>query len=419
MVGTTAEFNPFADHPHLGFWLVATVFKLLPAADWSGRIVGHAFYVLFLVVFFLFVRRKTSERAAVFAVLLLWIWARFSNFFSNIYLDPSCLFFGFSSLVCMDSAFERKRRSSLWALLGGISLALCAMSKGMTALGFLPAVAWTTFSHFSFSDLRKGLQIIFTYIVGAAVVLGLYYLAVKQSSVPEFFEIYFARQWTGRFSRDWDWMRVFVPSFWMALYHDAGALIFASFAGMFFPAVRRSLVLPGILFLTFVLMYAPTNRYGSNYWITVLPWVAWLAGAGLSALLKVPVGPVVKWTARFALLAVVVIQYIPVRTHGAMPSQEFKTLEHLKKSGQAKSLVIDFGSDAVDFTVTDNYFWYADLPISFLEKSAPVPKPEPGKTLLLYRPTPTRAQAIRRAGWCPHSIAEGRDIWTSDCSLAN
>src|SRR5262249_14022045 len=99
LVGSTPEYTPFVDHPHLGIWFLACVFKLLPAADWSGRLVGHFFYAAFLLLFFFFVRRKSSEPVAAVAVLLLWVWARFSNFFSNIYLDPPCVFFGLASVA--------------------------------------------------------------------------------------------------------------------------------------------------------------------------------------------------------------------------------------------------------------------------------------------------------------------------------
>jgi 4-amino-4-deoxy-L-arabinose transferase-like glycosyltransferase len=48
---TIPEFHPFAEHPHLGFWLLALVFKVLPIADWSARVAGHVFYVAFLLMY--------------------------------------------------------------------------------------------------------------------------------------------------------------------------------------------------------------------------------------------------------------------------------------------------------------------------------------------------------------------------------
>lgn len=412
MVGTTPEFDPFAEHPHLGIWLVALVFKVLPPADWSGRIAGHLFYIGFLFSFFYFVRKKSAEQVAVTAVLLLWIWARFSNFFSNIYLDPFCLFFGFGSLVLLDEAFTRKEFSSLLGGLAGMSVALSAMSKGLTVLGFGPAIAWVAIAAFRGSEVRKWLKILALYFAACAIVLGAYYLAVRRSTVPDFFQIYFSRQWSSRFSQDWDWARLVIPSYWKALYHDTGAILLASFVGLFYPKVRRTLVLPLLLFSTFVLMYAPTNRYGSNYWITVLPWVAWLAAAGICAVWgKWNTAGVVKWTSRFALFAVILIQYIPVRTHGARPPQELETIALLKKAGRAEKILVDLAPHSVDFTVTDNFFWYGDLPTGYLEKDQAIPRPKAGEVLVLYNGGEARAQEARRAGWFFFHTIEGRPIW--------
>ncbi len=80
----TSDFQPFAEHPHLGFWTQALVFKLLPAADWSARIPGHLYYVAFLFLFFRFVEKVSqSTKQATLACLILWSFGSFSNFFSD------------------------------------------------------------------------------------------------------------------------------------------------------------------------------------------------------------------------------------------------------------------------------------------------------------------------------------------------
>src|SRR5262249_4479727 len=78
----------FAEHPHLGFWIGAIWFRLLPSADWAARLLGHTLYILFLWFFFHATRRRSSEPIAILTILMLWSWAVFSNTFSSFYLDP-------------------------------------------------------------------------------------------------------------------------------------------------------------------------------------------------------------------------------------------------------------------------------------------------------------------------------------------
>ena len=62
MDANVPELIPFAVHPHLGFWILAAVFKILPQQDWVARTVGHFFYVSFLTGFFLYVRHKSIRK---------------------------------------------------------------------------------------------------------------------------------------------------------------------------------------------------------------------------------------------------------------------------------------------------------------------------------------------------------------------
>ena len=136
MQGTVPKFQPSADYPHLGIWLLALVFKIFPAADWSARLVGIGFYLAFLGVFFRLLRLTLGVRPAVVGVLALWTMDRFSNYFSNVYLDPGLLFFGTSSLLLL---YEATRRSSLaHAVFGGAAWALAFLYKGMPAAASPP-----------------------------------------------------------------------------------------------------------------------------------------------------------------------------------------------------------------------------------------------------------------------------------------
>ena len=105
--------------------------------------------------------------------------------------------------------------------------------------------------------------------------------------------------------------------------------------GIFLPGrQRRHLLLPAVLFATFVLMYAPAGRVGGQYELMLLPWLAWLTAEGGFA--RLPIQPA-SWFARsaaVALLAVCLVQYFPVRTHGVEPPPEtFEILRLIKEQG--------------------------------------------------------------------------------------
>ncbi len=416
--GSTAEFAPFAEHPHLGIWLVALVFKVLPAADWSGRIVGHFFYVAFLWVFFLHIRREQDEKTAVGTVLLLWIWARFSNFFSNIYLDPGCLFFGFAAIPLIGLAFRRRQPG--WAALAGVSLALSAMTKGMTVLGFFPAVAFVVLSQrnsgvepYSRDAWELRIRSIAALLVGLVGVLALYDLAIQKSQAPNFLEIYFRRQWTGRFAHSWDWWNVLRAPFWKALLQDSLYTLPLALGAWPDRGKRFSYWVPWILLLTFACMYAPAGRYSLNYWVTVLPWVAWLVSAGVFARLAWSPLAAAKWTGRFAIAAVVIIQYLPVRTHGSPLAGELVEIERLRQNGRAARVLVDFHPHPVDFTFKDSYAWNTDLPTSHLESQQPVPAATAGTVLVPIHPSTARDTELRANGWCLLGQFGWRLLWTA------
>jgi 4-amino-4-deoxy-L-arabinose transferase-like glycosyltransferase len=416
--GSTAELTPFAEHPHLGIWLVALVFKILPAADWSGRIVGHVFYIAFLLVFFLHLRREQNQKTAVGAVLLLWIWARFSNFFSNIYLDPGCLFFGFSAIPLVGLAF--RRRQPAWAALAGLSLALSAMTKGMTVLGFLPAVAFVCLSERNPSVKRLSreawelrIRSIAALLVGLVGVLALYDLAIQRSNAPDFLEVYFRRQWAGRFSQLWDWWGLFRAPFWTSLWRDSYYTLPLALLAWPKRNAPTCAWVPWILLLTFICMYAPAGRYSVNYWVTVLPWVAWLVSTG--ALARLPWNPTsaVKASGRLAIAAVVLIQYIPVRTHGSPLAGELVEIERLKKDGRVARVWVDFHPHPVDFTYKDSYAWNTDLPTDHVEREQPVPSASANSVLVPIHPSAGRDAQLRKAGWCPLGQYGWRFLWAS------
>jgi hypothetical protein len=290
------------------------------------------------------------------------------------------------------------------------------MAKGMTALGFGPVLGWIVLQSFWSSPRRRWFKVLGSFVLALCGMAALYYIAVQRSSVPDFFDIYFQRQWSRRFAYDWDWGRVFGSSFWIALQRDTGHLAILGLLSL--PGLRRrwdSVAVPFVTLGTFVLMYAPTNRFGANYNITLLPWIAWLIASGVSQLCRWDAATWMKWTGRFAVVAVLIVQYLPIPTHGASPPAELEAIQRLKKAGRVNRLVMDLTPNPVDFTITDTYFWYSDLPTRFLEKADAVPVPQEGDALVVYGPLSARERELKEKGWCPFNSVQGRVVWLALC----
>jgi 4-amino-4-deoxy-L-arabinose transferase-like glycosyltransferase len=405
MYGGVPDFVPYTEHTHLGFWMIALVFKLLPAADWSARILGHLYYLAFLTVFFLYLQRVSGLKVAVWAVLLLWSWPLFSNFFSNVYLDPGTLFFGSLALLLWE-ACHRERRAAL-APLAGLSLGVCAIYKGLTVLGFLPA--WLVVAAVHRLPGEPPLEIVKRWgaaFLGALLPCALYLAALRTSHVPDFLSLYWNRQMTLRFSQTWSWSGLFQARFWWAILRDTHFLAPLAFTAFLPGRSRHHLWLPATLLLSFILMYAPADRIANQYWLMLLPWLAWLIAEG--ALSRIPFAPgkIIRGTAWAALIAVCLIQYVPVRTHRAEPPLETEELQRLRREGGIRKLTVDAWPGQATFIVGSPFAWYADLEVDYGDRGRLVPSAPDRAYLQLIggnsRPTQERDIELRRAGWCPH-----------------
>ena len=274
------DFQPFAEHPHLGFWLLATVFKILPSADWSARIPGHLFYVLFLWILFVYLRRFANEAVAFSSVILLFLWYRFANFFSNVYLDPGLLFFGAASVFLMHVALEKKKGSL--AQVAGLALGCAFLYKGFAALGFIAALILIQASYFFKIEKRpQSLHISLFFWSALAGVFGLYIYLLSNSSNPDFLSHYFHRQFSERTNREWNWFGSFRWSFWDSILKDTYYLAPLAFLPLFSRPISLRALLPWSLLSPFLILYSCAGLEGGQYWITVLPWIAWLVSEAL------------------------------------------------------------------------------------------------------------------------------------------
>ncbi len=404
--GFIPDFAPFAEHPHLGFWIQALIFKILPAADWSARVQGHIFYVASLALVFTMGRRLYSERAATFAVILLWSWSAFSNVFSNFYLDPGCLVFGILFLtnyaralgLTYDASSHRftlsaSSRPVTWAALAGLFLGFAFLQKGLTALGFGPVALALLVLTLSLTHQRRQTLALTTVTLGlTALTLTAYAAAIKSSSLPNFLEIYWSRQVDQRFAKSWDWSLLVSGQFWSSLSKDSLGLVWIVPLALFGLRKRtHSIILPLVLFASFLLMYAPAGRNGSQYSVMLLPPLALLLAAGLDAglmrlrpRLQITVERSRQVTQALSLTAVLLLQYLPYPTHHPRKAPEVEILLQLSRDSGLKAVTLVRGDPAPDFLLAASFAWYADMKVKYLSQTTDWPSFKPASVDTAY-----------------------------------
>lgn len=407
------DFNPFAAHPHLGFWIVAAVFRILPQQDWVARMVGHFFYVSFLTGFFFYVRHKSSQKVAVISVLLLWSWYQFSNTFSNVYLNPGTLFFGSAAIAFFD--FSLARRSLKLALAAGLSLALCTMYKGMTVLGFLPVLAFLLLSAFfraQRSERPRLAGLAAVAILSFLAPLGVYAAAISRSHCPDFIQIYWSCQFTHRFGPGWTITRLFKKEYWLHLQKYSYYLTPLALLPLRRITSESRIQIPAILLATFIPMFAGAGLYGGQYLLMVLPWLAWLIAEGIAA--WIPVG---EWALRrstivICIAAVFVANYLPVRVHGRGPTADKSAIRDLVVSGTAKRLFIVKASCWDPYTVASPYAWYGEIHVAYFPESSEPLIPQKGDAFFFPRSLTTEEKnRFLKSGWCPHASFDTGELW--------
>jgi 4-amino-4-deoxy-L-arabinose transferase-like glycosyltransferase len=398
MNGTVPHFMPYADHPHLGVWFIAAVFHLLPAADWSARIVGIVFYAAFIGLFFSFLRRVLDLRRAVVATLVLWSFYRFSNFFSNVYLDPGALFFGAASVFWLREGLSEKKRAQCIA--AGVSLALCVMTKGLTALGFLPAILFVAF--LSWRLKREKIRAFLSrlgWFGGAGTIVVAVYLLLVQWRAPGLIGKYWNNQWVNRFAHQWDWSLLFGWRFWGSLARDTHYLLIPAVLLLLWKRPKGLGWLPWILLASFAGLYAPADRVGMQYWVMLLPWAAWIVSQALDSWGDWSSTKLMKRSAAMAVVLLFLVQFVPVRVHGrAEPDMEL--LQKRVATGRVKSLVLDQTPEPANFTYLDRVTWYGDIPTLAVSETQWPPKASSQRGYLLYFPSTEREKQVLEQGWC-------------------
>lgn len=407
------DYQPyFADHPHLGFWLVATVFHVLPPADWSARIVGHLLYVAFLLLMFFNVRRLSGQKAATWTVLLLWSWYIFSNTFSSFMMDPGVLFFGTASVFCFEASLARGSR---WLSMGaGVLFSLALLYKGLAATGFLPCLAMLLVTTvWQRKELKTPIALSVAAIAGTVIATGAYVIAVSHSSVPDFLTLYFSRQFAHRIGPTWAVARLFSGDFWLTLLKYTFYLSPLVLISWWKNPPGISKWMPTTLLLTYLVVLPSAGLFAPHHYIMLMPWIAWLLADGVFSRIPWSTGRLVQVTMAFSVTAVIILQYLPVKVHGAGPLPVHQGIVNLREAGKIDSLILDHPPLSASFLIAGSYAWYGKTPVQYPPLSG-IAGPSPRSCYFLHQHYADKQARLKRAGWCKVSTYPEGSLWV-DC----
>jgi hypothetical protein len=394
-------------------------------------------------LFFLWIRRRSpaGSSAPYLFVVVLWSMALFSRFYGQVYLDPIFFFFGVLAVFALDLALESPQRLAqvAWSMVAGVALAFCAMAKGMSFLGFGPVMAYLTLRAIRRTEKGPAVLAAGLCLATCAATLGLYWLAIRNSSVPDFFESYFARQWSGRFSQQYQLNKLLRPGGWWHLLVQTNFLIVLVPLALGFRSRRHRpspsstrfswsaileprFAIPTIAALSFVLMYFPANRVAAQYFIPILPWAAWLVSLGLAELMgerpRLP-ARLMRITSVLAVIALMLSHYVPlkIRKIGEPHPLAISLKRHLDEMDQRGTPYtlsflhkVEIGSQKDTFVKSANWSWYLKRDVRLASESN-FSHPSTNLIVQLFG-DPAFESHLRTLGFCPLQQEKGVTLWT-------
>lgn len=247
------------------------------------------------------------------------------------------------------------------------------------------------------------------------VLLLVYYVAIKQSQVPDFFERYWNRQVSSRFQARMDWEPVFRKEFWTTLLRDSQGLLILMLGSLWAQRIllfkAPFLVTFWILFVSFTVMLASKNRIGGQYWVMVFPWMTAVIAVAVTTKWPNVFANVrdgfLKWTTVLAITIITLAQFLPIRTHSFQLNEELVYLRKISKEG-FKKVHYDSPEEYPDFLVASPMSWYGDVEVLFCDRNkCEVPQAISSQLYILRGGSLERERALVAAGWCERNGVRG------------
>ncbi len=371
-------FPQFYEHPFLGIWFQALVFKLFGASEITSRLVGVFFGAgTFYYLYRLGERLVDARFANVFcfvSLLSIYFIGRMPTFYFEVpltfFLIGSFYYF-WRSLLLPDLKDE---------VLSGVFLGCAFLTKGLASLPMIALMGTSTLYHYK-KDFWK--------IRGLWVTLGLTALIVflfcyAQSSYGSysFWKLYWNRHHVqnGAAERVFEiqFLIAFLKKFWQT--HSLHILLAVAGAGLFTfkeevrSSCREALFVGGVGTFLFLLANGSIGLTHLHYFYTVYPISNLLAAIALYPLaLKFSEKKWMNWGLGIAVVYLLVWQVIPLpmRRKADIDYYQLKgTVDALKTNG-VKSLE-GLGIEPTEWDVREVSLWYWDVETFLLSNPSEV-----------------------------------------------
>ncbi len=125
----------FLDKPPLSLWLIAASYSLFGVSEWAARLPAALISLATVLVVALWVRRRSGNRAAWLAALVLIFMHSFWTSTRFLAADALLAFTVTLSVLALDVACRKEGgRNALWGALAGGALGLAFLSKGLVGV---------------------------------------------------------------------------------------------------------------------------------------------------------------------------------------------------------------------------------------------------------------------------------------------
>jgi 4-amino-4-deoxy-L-arabinose transferase-like glycosyltransferase len=309
---TPSAYADFYQHPPLGIWMQALVFKFFGASDFTARLLPAACGLGTLLAIYRLGLGFASPFLGFLAGLILLTSGRYVKFATDFFLDGPLAFWMAAGTLAFVSA--TRRGPGLSAVFFGLCVAAGFLTKGLVVLALpLAALLLVPFAR------RPGRDLL-SWSLGMAVALGVLGAWILAGGGAHYLREYWARSVAGRIGEaGWDShlgpLRALARTYWPWLPILAwGALR----AGRFFAEARRengALALAALQALVILAAFSFTGNYLDHYLVPFYPLAALVAAYPLSTGLARAQHRIHAIVRAAAVLAAVALATLPIRLH--------------------------------------------------------------------------------------------------------
>lgn len=331
-------YDPFVEHPYLGVWLHALMFKFFGDSAFALRLSATLLGIASVLCLYKVAEIFFDRKVAVYSVLSAMTIQPFMNFFSSGWLDMQMI--GFTWLGIFFGVLSLKSKAQLNLVVSGVFFSFAVLVKGVAALAVIPPGIGLLIYH------RKSLRNMSLLIASSLAPILLFTLFHFNENQFIFWIEYFQRQFVAQNDTGMQILSAASLSWYLRdlFYHGHFITFFGvlGFASIFKTNKRLALLLISSVLLH-VCVYSVSSRHFIQYLLPVFPFLALGAGNFLSKWgTEVKVSRISVYVLALSILYFSISAVLPVEVH-AESGKEYRLLFESLEEKSAFSRVYFLG----------------------------------------------------------------------------